>query len=69
MSLPLTNDEKIKTLVNEMGFSADEASMALRETGGDMEMAINKILAGECAPPPYTEIDPRPSKQAATTSE
>ena len=50
------NAEELALLTNEMGFVRSEAIMALLESNGNLEMAINKLLAGNCAPPPYSEI-------------
>jgi len=47
-------DEKVNKLVLEMGFSRAEATMALNDSSGDVEMAVDKLLRGEYAPPPYT---------------
>eukprot|EP00112_Aurelia_sp_Birch-Aquarium-sp1_P025109 Seg82.1 transcript_id=Seg82.1/GoldUCD/mRNA.D3Y31 product="hypothetical protein" protein_id=Seg82.1/GoldUCD/D3Y31 len=64
--------EEMALRLNEMGFARSEAIMALSESNGNLEMAINKLVAGNCAPPPYSEIsndkvlnsaaEPRPSR-------
>ena len=40
-------------LVNEMGFSRVEAEMALKESQGKLDVAIEKLTSGAYAPPPY----------------
>eukprot|EP00795_Rhopilema_esculentum_P000803 gene803-10539_t len=51
------NKGSLDVLVNELGFSRVEASMALSECNGNMEQAIEKLIAGAYAPPPYSEIN------------
>lgn len=53
----------VNKLVNEMGFDKAEASMALSDSQGDLNQAIEKLLAGEYAPPPYSE-NQQPHEQA-----
>ena len=45
---------KIDRLVHEMGFNTMEAKMALQDTNGDIDMAVNKLMNGEYSPPPYS---------------
>lgn len=45
----------VNKLVKEMGFSKAEATMALTDSRGDLNQAIEKLLAGEYEPPPYSE--------------
>lgn len=46
-------EEYIDKLVDEMGFDRTQARMALVDCGGDVQKAIDKLLSGEYAPPPY----------------
>lgn len=42
-------------LVNEMGFSRMEAEIALKESQGNLDAAIEKLISGAYAPPPYAQ--------------
>lgn len=48
---------QIDVLVNEMGFARAEAAMAISDCDGNLQLAIDKLLAGEYAPPPYTDTE------------
>jgi len=50
----MSREELISQLVTDMGFNRAEASMALDDTSGDLEKAVDKLLQGDYAPPPYT---------------
>ncbi|XP_065668921.1 uncharacterized protein LOC105850927 [Hydra vulgaris] len=50
-------DEKINKLTFEMGFSRAEAIMALTETNGNMDNAIENLLQQKYAPPPYSSTN------------
>ena len=43
-------------LVKEMGFARSEATMAISDCNGNIELAVEKLLAGEYAPPPYSDV-------------
>ena len=62
------NKGSLDVLVNEMGFSRVEASMALSECNGNVEQAIEKLVAGAYAPPPYSEINQTVSAASEKTS-
>ena len=48
--------DAVDVLVREMGFARSEATMAFADCNGNMELAVEKLLAGEYAPPPYSDV-------------
>ena len=52
-----SDQEGIDILVKEMGFARAEAAMAIADCNGNIELAVEKLLAGEYAPPPYSDIE------------
>ncbi len=55
MATPM-NEANLLRLVNEMGFPRSEAIMALTDCNGNIELSVQKLIEGEYAPPPYTEL-------------
>lgn len=47
--------DNIERLVCEFGFGQIEAKLALNDTNGNLELAIDRLLNGQYAPPPYDE--------------
>ena len=47
--------DNIERLVCEFGFGRVEAKLALNDTNGNLELAIDRLLNGQDAPPPYDE--------------
>ena len=47
--------DNIERLVCEFGFDRVEAKLALNNTNGNLELAIERLLSGQYAPPPYDE--------------
>jgi len=58
----MSQEELIDKLVKDMGFNRAEATMALNDASGNMERAVDKLLNGDYAPPPYT-----PTNEPAST--
>jgi ubiquitin carboxyl-terminal hydrolase 5/13 len=58
--------EKIENLGN-MGFSAPQARQALKETGGDMERAVDWLFSHPDATGDFGEDDTRPAKFALSS--
>eukprot|EP00794_Sanderia_malayensis_P007595 gene7595-8435_t len=50
-----TKEANLDKLVNDFGFPRSEAVMALRDSNGNVQLAITKLCSGAYAPPPYTE--------------
>jgi len=50
----MSREEMVNKLVNDLGFNRTEATMALEDTLGDVDRAIDRLLQGDYAPPPYT---------------
>lgn len=47
-------DLEINKLVNEMGFGREESRMAIQDADGNIDTAIEKLVNGNYAPPPYS---------------
>lgn len=57
-------DLEINKLVNEMGFGREESRMAIQDADGNIDTAIEKLLNGNYAPPPYSPAAVAPPNPA-----
>ena len=60
-------EDKMKVLVEQMGFSRTEAKMALEDCNNDLRTEVGNLLSGKYAPPSYQ--GPPPIYEEASSSQ
>jgi len=53
----VATQDSVDVLVKEMGFARGEAMMAIADCNGNIELAVENLLTGKYAPPPYSDIE------------